>query len=337
MKKPPSPPKTEGFAHPQMTLFQTFFCEDQKAQLSNTIELWDAIPKYSVSRQRQSRLRNAAGGLDPVTMNFQHRGQSYVMTLYPAKVLTREQKWIEFFPTEKEELVEDALRKLATEKGLGFLDDHGAGVTFTARELLSLLARHKHGIHYYDLINALEILRRTGIKIALAGEQKFFFDSSILTELGTISREDWRKDPSAKWYARFNSLIEACIRAQTYRQFDFAQMMAHSSQLARWLYKRMAHLYLQASITDPYRISLTTVKRDSGLLNASSLRFDARSLEKALSEMKTQGVLVDIQQERRYGPRKTLIDALYVLTPHPRFIRHVKLANKRAQWLKETP
>ncbi|MCX8050154.1 MAG: hypothetical protein N3A55_10930, partial [Methylohalobius sp.] len=280
------PPQPEGFLNPQLDLFQKFVDEGSRNRFSNTIELWDAIPKYSVSRQRQNRLRQATGGLDPVTMVFHHRGQPYVMTLYPAKVQTRDGKWVEYFPAEQEELVEDALRKLAAERGQGFYDNHGPGVVFTSKQIIHLLDGYEHGIRHTPLLFSLHILLGTRVFISRAGEKKSFFASTILTELGAVSREDWRKDPSAKWYVRFNSLIEACIQAKTYRQFDFAKMMAHSSQLARWLYKRMAHLYRQASLIDPYRISLVSVKRDSGLLNASSLRFDARSLEKALEEMK---------------------------------------------------
>lgn len=336
-QKEGNPPQRDGFLNAQLELFQRFLCDEDRHRFSNTIELWDAVPKYSISKQRQIRLRNPAGGIDPVTINFCYRGQEYVATLYPAKVQTKEGKWMEFFPTEREELVEDALRKLAAEKHMGFFDLHGPGVVFTSKQICRLLDEYKHGIRHAELVLSLHILLGTRVHLSAVGERNSFFASTILTELGTVSREDWRKDPSAKWYVRFNSLIEACIRSQTYRQFDFAKMMAHSSQLARWLYKRMAHLYLQASLLEPYRICLTTVKRDSGLLNASLLRHDAQTLEKALLEMKERGVLVETRQERRYGPRRTLLDVLYTLVPHPAFVRQVKLANKRALLLKQEP
>lgn len=323
------PPEANGFTSTQIDLFQNFLDDMNSDQLSNTIELWDAVPKYAFSTRNRMR-RN--GLLESVRLSFCHRGSTYDVVIQPARIETPSGS-LETFPGEREEIVEDALRKLAAGKGQGFCDRHGPGVIFTSKQVCRLLDEHRHGIRCTHLSLSLQILLGTRIFISRTGEKKSFFASTIITELGAVSREDWRRDSSAKWYARFNSLIEGCILAKTYRQFDFARMMSHSSQIARWLYKRMAHLYLQASIDTPYRILLATIKRDSMLLNASSLRYDARSIEKSLKEMKQHRVLIDVQEDRRYGPRRMLIDVLYTLTPHPEFIRQIKAANKRTRML----
>jgi len=329
-----NPPLSQGFTSRQMELFQTFFGnEEEVGRLSNTIELWDAVPKYAISAKRQTRMRNTLGGLEPVTMSFQHRGKTYAVTLYPAKVQDRKGKWIDRFPAEREELVEDGLRKLAADRQQGFFDKYSAGVVFTAKQLIGILSDHGHKINYYDLVTSLEILKGASVSLSRQGERKSFFHAPILTELGAVSLEDWRRDKSARWYVRFNSIIETCILAKTYRQFDFAKMMAHTSQVSRWLYKRMAHVYLQASLADPYQILLTTIKRDSRLLNAASLRHDAQTMRQVLAEMKSQDVLVGAHEQRRYGSHRRLLDILYTLIPHPTFIRQVKAANKRTKML----
>ena len=45
----------------QFDLFTTFFGDSK--HLSNTIELWDAIPKYAVSARQQNKLRDEKGAL----------------------------------------------------------------------------------------------------------------------------------------------------------------------------------------------------------------------------------------------------------------------------------
>lgn len=328
-QKEGNPPQRDGFLNAQLELFQRFLCDDEdRHRFSNTIELWDAVPRYGIGRARQLKLRKD-GTLSSLKKSFCHRGCRYLMVLHPARIET-DSGYMEFYPSECEEIVEETLKKLASERELGFLDNTGAGVVFSLNQLRRTMIELGHDVRYKRIVEALLVLNNTHIELSEEGSRRAFYSATILTELGTVSREDWRKDPSAKWYVRFNSLIEACIRSKTYRQFDFAQMMAHSSQLARWLYRRMAHLYLQASLLEPYRICLTTIKHDSGLLNASLLRHDAQTLEGALLEMRERGVLVEVQQERRYGPRKALLDVLYTLVPHPAFIRKVKLANKRA-------
>jgi hypothetical protein len=45
-------PLNKAFSNPQLSLFQDFVCNNnhERQQLSNTIELWDSIPGYSMSR-----------------------------------------------------------------------------------------------------------------------------------------------------------------------------------------------------------------------------------------------------------------------------------------------
>ncbi|MCX8050234.1 MAG: hypothetical protein N3A55_11340, partial [Methylohalobius sp.] len=200
------PPEANGFTSPQIALFQSFLGNERTSQFSNTIELWDAIPKYWASRRNRKRKN---GLLESARLAFCHRGIAYEVMIHPARVETAQGKLIEVFPGEREEIIEDALRKLAAEKGRGFCDSHGPGVVFTTTQIRRLLEEHGHLINYPDLITSLRILLRSTISLAREGEKHAFFESSIITALGAVSREDWRKDPSAKWYVRFNSLIEA--------------------------------------------------------------------------------------------------------------------------------
>ena len=62
-----------------------------------------------------------------------------------------------------------------------------------------------------------------------------------IISLTGVTREELKDDPNAKWYVDFNILVSQAIVQRTYRQFDYAGMMAHGTQLARWLHKRLAH------------------------------------------------------------------------------------------------
>ncbi len=56
-------PLPSAFAGMQLSLFQAFLCntEDERDQLSNTIELWDSIPKYAISQQAMNQIRSSEG------------------------------------------------------------------------------------------------------------------------------------------------------------------------------------------------------------------------------------------------------------------------------------
>ena len=74
MTKKPSLPQTEtsvAITTKQYDLFTTFFGNPNN--LSNTIELWDAIPKYAVNERAQSQVRDEKGNLPVSTQEFLYR------------------------------------------------------------------------------------------------------------------------------------------------------------------------------------------------------------------------------------------------------------------------
>ncbi|RMD69951.1 MAG: hypothetical protein D6819_05525, partial [Gammaproteobacteria bacterium] len=300
--------------------------EEERGHLSNTIELWDAVPKYSVSRYRQAKMRKG-GALKILKQSFRFRGTEYRMVLQPAKIET-EQGEMEFYPSEREELIEDALRKMACQKGLGFMDRDGSGVFFTMAGLRRLLSEYGHTMSYPRIVESLQIMNRCTLQISLHGERNAFYSASIFPEIGAVSRDDWEKDPSAKWFVRFSPLVSKSIMDVTYRQLDLKRMMSHPMQLARWLHKRMAHLYIQASMLHPYGIRLSTILRDSGLLSYKEVRYAAREVEKALKILKEGEVITSYEAKKEYVKR-SLVDVHYALYPHPIFVRQAKASNKR--------
>jgi len=70
-EKKNAPPKTESFSSRQLCLFQDFLFNtpEERNSLSNTIELWDAVPKYYISKHLQNKLRKN-GFLPTVEKDF---------------------------------------------------------------------------------------------------------------------------------------------------------------------------------------------------------------------------------------------------------------------------
>ena len=108
----------------ELSLFELL--EPQEQQCSNTIELYDAIPKYHWGNvQRIDRQF-----LPSMERVFEHRGRRYRVKIRPARVDGKDGIEMDYYPSLREEIVEDALRKLACEGQGIFLDDQ-AGVTFS--------------------------------------------------------------------------------------------------------------------------------------------------------------------------------------------------------------
>ena len=117
-KELPKPPKEAMLQGRQLDLFQIFLCntDQKKDNLSNTVELWDAVPKYNISQRQQNKLRTKDGFLPTADHDFVYKGKNFSVKIWPA-LLTVEDKDKAFYPSAREELVEDALRKLACKKG----------------------------------------------------------------------------------------------------------------------------------------------------------------------------------------------------------------------------
>ena len=115
----------DAYRNPKLDLFQSFVCnsEAERECLSNAMDLWDCIPRYSISRQEMNKRRDEKGNLPPLHLNFKYHGQEYTVIIFPTAILEGE-KYVFYYPSAREELVEDALRKIALQQGKGFFEQN---------------------------------------------------------------------------------------------------------------------------------------------------------------------------------------------------------------------
>lgn len=308
----------------QLVLFG--FNQAQEKNYSNTIELYDFMPKYHWGKVE--RIYNTF--LKSLERSFECRGTKYRIEVTPARIKDKDGNEREYFPSKREELVEDALRRFAT-AGQGLFLDDLAGVTFTLYQLQQELKRNGHSYSTTQLKEALLICAKTRITISTNDGTAIFISSPFET-IGLQTREDWKgKGQKSKAFVRFNSLVTESIKNGNFRQLNYEKAMSYKSIIARQLHKRMSHHYTQASITQPYHIQLSTIIRDLGLTEYDTPKHNLRNVCKALDEMKKLDVLLSYKVEPTHDvqARNKLINAKLVLTPHPTFAGEVMQANRR--------
>jgi hypothetical protein len=323
----------------QMSLFQTFLPREEK--YSNTIELYDVIPKSYASRQL-NKMRENGKYLPILKREFQHKnpvtGETvvYQVSIKPARLEDKEGNVREYYPTEREELVEEALRKIACDNLSGVYLDDSAGVQFTLYQLKRELAARNHSIHLSSLIDALNICNETIIEVKTKDGTELL-KSSIFPVLLISNRKQWLENPKdAYCYVQFNPLVTHSINRLTYRQFDYVTFMEYKSQLARWLHKRLFHNFVQASIRNTYHIMASTIIRDSGLLNARRFRDNLKAIDKAFCELEGKHVAMNIEKSPTYDRNnKKITDVKYTLRPSMEFVREITAANRRKQIISE--
>ena len=94
----------------QYDLFTTFFGKNKRV-LSNTIELWDAIPKYAASPRQQNACRDRNGRLPVHPQEFEYRPSqrdtpaiTCRLKVQPAAIEVEPGRFVDFYPSADEEL-----------------------------------------------------------------------------------------------------------------------------------------------------------------------------------------------------------------------------------------
>lgn len=329
-------PSEAHYSNAQIGLFQAFVAntDRQRDKLSNAVELWDSMPRYSMSRQEMSKLRVQDEFLRPHKVRFQHRGGSYTCVITPAYTTDFDGKGRYFYPSASEELVEEALRKLAVEKGGGYYDEGNrrSGVAFSLYELRAEMGRQGHTRSYQEIVQSLNILSHCVVDLVPDGEGEKHITSACLPLLAAVSAKQLETDPDSRWVVQFHPLVTASIDQAAPRQYNYELTMSLTTQLARWLHKQLVIKYTFADAAKPFEIRFSTVKRDSGLLQGyARSRDEVRKLDEAFAELKGKKVIDGYIRKDETGPRKKLLDVVFTVRASGEFIAETKAANRRSQ------
>lgn len=332
-------PVMEAYTSKQIDLFQTFLCntDEQRERLSNAIPLWDCLPKYALSKRAADKLRKDGELPSLLKLHSHYLGQEYEIFIQPARFMDEQGVVTEHYPSSNEELIEDALRKIACIQHNGYADDARSGVSFTIYQLRKELETQGHTRSYQQIIFSLQILANSVIRIKASNDKtKGFLHNTYFSHLVCVSKAKLEEDPDARWYVEFHPLITDAICSINYRQFNYALMMSHSTHLARWLHKYLVLKFTYAAIGKTFEIRFSTIKRDSALLDNYARQRDAvKAMNDAFVELKDHGLIMSIKEEKILGPRQQVLDVMYTITPTMDFASEVRAANKRLSIVNE--
>ena len=331
----------------QLALFDDFVTRTPEGY-SNTIELFDAILKYSSRRVRKTP--------EPDIRTVVFRSKEVRVTISPAVIKRRGAPAIIVMPGQREDLVEKALRKLAAEtvESWGVELDQGQGgrpafsLRFTLYQIRKLLAETGHDFKTVEIDEALRVLQGANIEFDGAIDDYVTGQvSGILTSYTYVKRRKDRTGSKSYGEVKFHPLVNASIVQRTFRRIDFRSLMELKVDLARWIYQRMSHNYVQAStedLWDPkrgYHISLSTILRESGMDRRMRMRDNLKVVRAALANLKETNLLgsysEDLRKEKPTGKpgRTAIVDAVWLLKPSVQVIDDVIEANRTAKKLRD--
>lgn len=329
---------SESYNSKQQTLWQFLLAntDDERISLSNTVDLWDCIPKYFISKTKQNEMRKD-GILPTVEKDFKFLGKFYQVKIRPAR-LTIDGKDKEFLPGEREFLVELGLRKLALTPGSGFWEKGKSGVSFSLNRLKEELKQHGHSYSIKELKEALDILTGCFVEVESL-DKKMRFKTAPLSNLASVTRDDFKKNPKSLCYVEFSGFVTDAIEKGEYRQHNYALVLKHRKNLvARYMNIRISQVFRQAETWKPYTINLVGIERDSGLLGNKRMKDNKAKFERALDVLKKDNVLRDweIKEEVRGGRTKNqLVNVFYNLYTSMEFASDIKRSNAQVNHIQD--
>lgn len=311
----------------QHDLFSYFVANDTQ-EVSNTVELWESVPKYFFTPKIMSDLRSDDGLAKTFTWQYSYRGISYTVEIQPAQIKDEKGNFKAYFPGATEELVEEALKKIFTYQrhGMHNSSNKESWVRFSLSMIKKELKSRGRDRDRNSIKHALAVMSKCTITILRDGKE--LWSGAILQDLVTVDRGKYLESSDAYHVARFPLFISKSIDDLEYRQFNFDKFLACSEQLTRWIYKQLIHRFTNADLTNSYHFLYSNLSQNSGLLQQGS---DSRNREKvvsALEELMKNKIIIGYNVDLKKKGRK-IIDAKYTLTASPQFCQEQKASNKR--------
>lgn len=308
----------------QMSLFEIIEPLSKRGEYSNTIEVYDALPKYVWDQTRELEDLSQA----VITRRSTIRGTEYIVKIKPA-IIEKDGKTVLIYAGQREEIVEDALRKIAV-NGDGYLIEGKAGVMFTLYQLQNELKSTGHTLSLDEIKESLNVCRGATLECHSANGDSFI-SSSFFPMLGLTTRGQYlKKGSDAKCYVQFNPFVTESILNLSFRQYNYRVSMNFRSPLARFFFKRMSHYWTQAAVDAPYTPSLVSFLKQSPREFSDVMSVNIRAMKNALDALIKQEIISDYDAEQIKDGRK-IADVRYTIRPTESFVSQVKAANKRAK------
>lgn len=315
----------DKFEQTRPTQLEMFAPEDLPGEYSSVLRFYDAIPKYVTNRKSIKEIAD----IPIVEHQFEFEGVDYHVSIVPAIVKGADGKSKVCFAGEREEIIEDGLRKLAMNGNSRFLDGE-IGVIFTLYQLQKELKRMGHTYSIAQIKESIQIGNRSTMDVTKIDGAKVIA-SHYFPQVRMATRADIKKNGKAgqEAYVTFHPLVTAGINRGEYRQLNYNTLMGFKYPLTRWFYKRLCSRYRQANMHEPYHIDHERVMTESGIGRRKELRNEVLTVERSLQELKDCGVIFEHDTVRKCeGRRKNKITgAVYHLNATKAFGKEVTRAN----------
>jgi hypothetical protein len=264
----------------QLSLFET-----TGKPHTNYMALYDLAPRFALKTDRLSGTM-----LSSIKREFYFNGDLYRVVVTPARITDAAGNERDVLPGEREQLVEDVLRKLAIER-ISLADQDQVRAFFYIYRIHKELSAHKHTFSKAEIREALEVLNKSTIEIVRVSTDKKKPQPVLYAAAFPVLAFADQNDLESQAYVQLNPLLATAIKTLAYEQVNYNWLMRIKGQLPRWLFKSLSLLFSdKSSPNDLIEIKASDVANGSGC-KAKRWREVLLEVSKAVQKLKDKQVI----------------------------------------------
>ncbi len=306
----------------QLSLFGT----TEKTQ-TNHIALYDLAPRFA---QRNARMAGTI--LTSIKREFWFGEELYKVTVTPARITDSDGSERDVLPGEREQLVEDVVRKFAAER-LVLGSQNEVTAIFSVYRIQKELSKHQHTFSRQEIKEALEILNKSTIEITRvvtdpkSRKPKPVLSASAFPVLVFRDENDYESQASVQ----LNPLVAQGIKTLGYEQVNYDWMMKIKGQLPRWVFKNVSLMLTDSEATrDTVEIRASDIGNSSGS-NWQRSRQMLAEVTKAIQKLKDLEV-IDMFVATPVMSGKKKDDVIFSIQFSPSFMADRRAARAKAEF-----
>ena len=312
-----------GLNSKQLALFELL--EPKDSGYSNFVEFFDNIPIFvDFGKKRYWDYSNVSPSITTdVKFNHEGRERTFVVTLKPGRITKKDGTEALVYPSvQREEVVYDALRKLACSGHGGFYEDE-LGTSFTLKLLQKELKSFKKTYSIPEIKESLKVLRSAEIEIKTV-DGSFEWQPSYLSNMALTSRAEYLEDGGeAKCMVLFDNIVSTSVKQLDFREYNYAISQATKHPIAKYLIKRLDRRFKAANDANTYSMKMSTIFKCVYRELDQKMSNNTRHMNAAIKEMMDKRRIKYAHSEAIKSPtdaRKT-VDYLYTFVPHEDMIQ----------------
>lgn len=313
---------TENTQYLQTSLFSLL---DQNQ--TNCTALYDLAPRF-ISRVDRP---DDSAYLVAIKKDFTFNGEPYRVTVSPARVIQQNGSERDELPGEREQLVEDVIRRMAADCMKVHQDQ--IEIPFSIYAIQRELMRHGHTFSRQEIKEALIILNKSNIEITKIVEEGSRKPKPLLSAAAYPVLKFYDvNDPDSRASVQLNPLLVQAVKSLAFDQINYDWMMQVKGSLPRWIFKYIS-LILADTTDDSHTIQLSAaeIARSYGHIRAR-WRATLMEVEKAFDNLQKFGVIESLEKKEIFnGKRKE--DVTFTAKLSDEFMEDRSLAKHRRTFI----